>query len=150
MADLDKLSFKGTYDIAFADNTSNDITAGDMRDFSVDIADSFTQTKYASPSVAGSTITFDFGDRQRGVFALSTFSTPKTIAYSNASTAKEQHIVFIISDVAATLTFPSGTLMSDVRWASLTWTAAEVGKYKATAVYNGTNWYLEISQSVFV
>ena len=152
MADLDKNTFVGTYNTQFADNTSNDIIAQFLRDFSQDIADSFTQTKYDTPSIGGSTYTLNFGDRQRGIFILPSRAAATIVALSNAANAKELFIILTVSNVAATYEFQSAFVMSDVRWDSGTniITFVETGKYKGHAIYDGTNWVLEISQSVFV
>jgi len=156
MADLDKDTFVGTYASVsvgvFKDNTTNDIVPENMRDFTTDLGDSFTQTKYDAPAIGGSTYTLNFGNRQRGLFILASRSAATIIALSASTNAKEFDFVFTIGDIAATYAFPASFIMSDVRWDSGTniITFTETGKYKGRAIYDGANWILEIAQAPFV
>lgn len=156
MADLDKDTFVGTYASVstgvFKDNTTNDIIPEDMRDFTTDLGDSFTQTKYNTPSIGGSTYTLNFGSRQRGLFILATRSAATVVALAADTNAKECEFVLTIGDVAATYEFPAAFQMSDVRWDSGTniITFTETGKYLGRAIYDGANWIMEIAQAPFV
>lgn len=100
------------------------------------------------------TITLNFANKIRRNFAGATsFATPKTIAHSNDSNAVKYSFHFNITDVAAKLTFPAAYIMSDARWEAANpqeWEPADIGKYKATATYDGTNWWLEISPSPYI
>lgn len=108
----------------------------------------------SSVSTAGGTITLDFLSAYKMSFIGSaSFSTPKTIAHSNAGNAAEYDFMFEITNVAAKLTFPAAYIMSDARWEGSNpqeWEPTEVGKYKATATYDGINWWLEISAAPYV
>lgn len=48
-----------------------------------------------------------------------------------------------------TLTFPAEVIMNDVRFAAGVFTPVEEGKYLVTGFYDGTDWYVEISQSPY-
>lgn len=150
MADLDKNTYKGTYATGFADNTTQAIIASIMRQFKDDTADSFTQTKYASPSVAGGTITCDFGDRQRGVFVFAAISKAKVVAFSNASTAKELWISATVSDLAGTLEFDASVLFTDVRYETGELVLSQEGKVLIHAINDGTNWLAEVSPEYII
>lgn len=108
-------------------------------------------------SVSGGTITLDFN--QSGVGDLfkrkfvggANISADKTIAFSNDSNAMEFSFLFEITG-GFYLQWPSAVIMNDMRWDTSTqrWTAVDSGKYRAKADFDGTNWYVEISQSVFI
>lgn len=148
----------GSSGTQFPDNTTGLITEPIIRGFGEDLADSlvFKSTDYipVSVSTAAGTITLNFNNNATAnFFGSASFSTPKTIAHSNATNATKYDFTFNITDVAAKLTFPAGYIMSDVRWENSNaqeWEPAETGKYKATATYDGTNWWLEISASPYV
>ena len=107
-----------------------------------------------SVSTTGATITLNFSNNGTATFfGSASFATPKTIAHSNDTNAVKYVFAFQITNVAAKLTFPAAYIMSDVRWEGSNpqeWEPAEVGKYKATAIYDGTNWWLDISLSPYV
>lgn len=111
----------------------------------------------SSVSVSGGTITLDFnqvgvGDLFRRKFVGSANITAnKTVAFSNDTNAMEFSFLFQI-DAGFYLEWPSTVIMNDVRWDTSTqrWTALESGKYRGKADFDGTNWFLEISQSIFV
>lgn len=123
-----------------------------------DLADSVVMksTDFAPISVdtSGATITLNFNNNGTATFfGSASFATAKAIAHSNDSNAVKYDFTFQITDVAAKLTFPAGYIMSDIRWEAANpqeWEPAETGKYKATATYDGTNWWLEISASPYV
>lgn len=100
------------------------------------------------------TITLNFNSRPtRNFVGATSFSTPKTISHSNDGNAVRYEFTFEITDPAAKLTFPAAYIMSDVRWEAVNpqeWEPADIGKYKATATYDGTNWWLEISSAPYV
>lgn len=155
MAKRTKVQFKtlwGAASSTFADNTTGDISAEDIRDFAEDIADSFpadADGMVLSVSTSTGTITLNFDSTVERVFVGSaTFATPKTIALSNATYASVLEFIFAITNVAAVLTLPAAFIMNDVRWETTgnTWTPDQIGTYKARAVFDGTNWILDISQ----
>jgi hypothetical protein len=74
-----------------------------------------------------------------------------TWTLSNNTYAYKFTFLFEISGGLYVQTFPSSFIMNDVRWDSgaKTWTPQEEGKYKAEAWFDGTNWFLDISQSIY-
>lgn len=134
------------------------IGSDDFRTNVEDITDSVVMksTDFAPISVdtSGATITLNFSNNGTATFfGSASFATPKTIAHSNDGNAVKYDFMFQITNIAAKLTFPAGYIMSDVRWEAVNpqeWEPAETGKYKATATYDGTNWWLEISASPYV
>lgn len=111
-------------------------------------------TDLLSVSTSGSTITLTFGSgvlaHQRRFFGSASFATPKTIALASDSEANHFTFLFTITDVAATLTFPASFKSSDFRFASLVFTALEIGTYKMTADYDGNSWYVDFSPLPYV
>jgi len=102
----------------------------------------------ATVSTASGTIDFDFALKQaRKFLGSASFATAKSITFSNATNAVEFDFFFQITNVAAILTFPSSVIMNDVRWntSGQTWEASEIGIYKASALFDGTNWIMDIS-----
>lgn len=134
------------------------IGSDDQRVLTEDISDSFvnkaTDFTPVSVSTAGATITLNFSNNGIATFfGSASFATAKAIAHSNDSNAVKYDFTFNITNTNAKLTFPAGYIMSDVRWEQTNpqeWEPAETGKYKATATYDGTNWWLEISPSPYV
>ena len=108
----------------------------------------------ATPSTASGTITFDFELKQKRTFWGSAgFATPKTIAFANDSEAKEFYFVLNITSGAAILTFPSTVTMDDSRWEATgakEWEPSGTGSFKGHAIFDGTNWNIDISQNVYV
>jgi hypothetical protein len=148
----------GTAATSFPDNTTGAITELIMRTFGKDLSDSFfnksTDLTPVSTDTTGATITLNFANNPvRNFFGSASFATAKAIAHSNAGNAVKYDFMFEITNTNAKLTFPAGYIMSDVRWEQTNpqeWEPAETGKYKATATYDGTNWWLEISASPYV
>lgn len=145
----------GSLGSIFPDNTTGLISEGDMRQFGEDIADSFsnlTSSSYIDTLAVvttGGTITLNFASKADRIFVGATsFATAKIIDPTNDTVAKRLQFIFTITNVAAVLTFPSDFIMNDVRWNTGTqeWTPDETGTYKTEAVYDGTNWILDISQ----
>lgn len=105
-------------------------------------------------STSSGTITFDFALKQtRKFLGSASFSTPKTIAFSNDSVGLEFDFVLQIGNVAAILTFPSTVTMQDIRWeasGAKQWQPDATGFFKGHAIFDGTNWRLDISQSPYV
>lgn len=106
-------------------------------------------------STTGGTITLNFASEEQRIFVGSaSFSGPKTVALSNATNAKRFEFLFQITSVAAVLTFPSEFIgdTADTRWnaGANTWTSDfATGVFRATAIYNGTNWILDISNAPY-
>lgn len=99
----------------------------------------------ATPSTAGSTITLDMNNQIQRLFVGSaSFATPKTLAISNTTNALVFNFHFQITNIAATLTLPSGWLMSDALFASNVWTPVTTGLYELGGSFDGTNWKIKI------
>ena len=101
----------------------------------------------SSTSTAGATITLDLNSLTQKMFTGSaTFSTSKTIAFSNATNALVFNFQFEITSVAGTLVFPSNVVMSDTNWntSTQTWTPPNTGQYECGGTYDGTNWKVKI------
>lgn len=136
----------------FKTGQSRGIGSDDMRTFVTDIT---TLTDLPSQALAsdevdtsGATLTLDFnGSKHRLFVGSASFATSKTIALSNSTNALIFTFSFEISNVAATLIFPSTFTMSDPRWTDSTHTLnlnPDTGKFKLKAEYNGTDWYMEL------
>lgn len=108
-------------------------------------------------STAGATITLDFALAGVGNLFKRKFTGSavidgnRNIALDNDGNAVELTFFFEVDDLHV-FTFPAEFIMSDVRWDSgaNTFTPLDIGKYKAKAEFDGSNWFLEISQSIFV
>ncbi len=126
-----------------------------VRNMIVNMIDSFSLLlDIVTPSTAGGTITFDFALKQKRTFwGFTSFATAKTIAFANDSEAKEFDFVLNITSGSAILTFPSTVLMTDSRWevtGAKQWQPNAAGSFKGHAVFDGTNWLVDISQEVYV
>ncbi len=162
MAELSKADYEGKYNHPstglFKDNTTNDIEAEDVRAEVEDTSDSFVnridEMDIFSVDTTGATLTLDFGSGvlaySKRFFGSASFATPKTIALGNNTNANHFTFIFTITDVAATLTFPSGFKSSDSRFSSLVFTSLETGTFKMTADYDGTSWYCDFSALPYV
>ncbi len=107
-------------------------------------------TRRTIVSTATSTLTFDFSSRLKVVFVPNdVLASPQDVVFSNTDNAVEFDFIFQIFDVAAVITFPAGVGMNDVRWdsGSQEWTPDGTGYFKAHGVYNGSAWFVDISQS---
>lgn len=101
-----------------------------------------------SVSTAGGTITLNFGDEEQRIFVGSaSFSAAKAVALSNSSNARRLDFIFTITNTNAILTFPASFVMNDVRWdtSSQEWEPDQTGTFKASAIFDGTNWIMDIS-----
>jgi len=159
MAELSKSDYENKYNNGttglFKDNITEDIEAVDVRAEVEDTADSFVnrldEMALFSVDTTGATITLTFGNGvlayQRRFRGSASFSTPKTIALAFNTNANHFTFIFEITDVAATLTFPSGFLSNDAfsRWSSLVFTSLETGIFKVTGDLYGSSWILEFS-----
>lgn len=97
-------------------------------------------------SIASSTITLDMnGQYQRMFIGSGTFATGKTMAVTNASNARVFDFHFEVTSTSATMTLPTGWLMSDANFASHVWTPPATGKYEMTATYDGNFWKVKIA-----
>lgn len=161
MAELNKANFIDRYNNSgtglFRAGQSRGIGSDDTRDLVQYLADSFLnsvtdQLETLSINTTNPTITLFFQDcRDRIFFGASSFATAKTIDFDSATNALRFSFIFEITNVAAVLTFPSSVVMSDARWdnTAKAWTSVDIGKFKADAVFDGTNWYIEISKYPF-
>lgn len=150
-------TFKALYGATgstFPDNTTGQISEGDMRTFGETIADSaLAPIDRKTVSTGSGTITLDFESFVWRLFIGSaSFATPKTIALDNSSNAVVFTALLNITNVAAVLTFPSTFKMSDARWDSTgkTFQPLDTGIYKITAEYDGTNWFADVSNSTYI
>lgn len=138
----------GASGTVFPDNTTGEISEGDMRDFGEDGADSFAMMDDFAPlsvDTSGSTITLAFSSSpQKNFKGSASFAVPKTIAHSGDTNAARHTFSFEITNVAAVLTLPNTYLMSDVRFDGDDWMPDQVGKFKLIADYDGTNWIAEM------
>jgi len=94
-------------------------------------------------STAGSTITLDLNNQYQRMFVGSnTFATGKTMAITNTTNNRVFDFHFEITSTSATLTLPTGWLMSDANWnnGSHLWTPPATGKYEMSVTYDG-NYY---------
>jgi hypothetical protein len=142
----------------FKTGQSRGIGSDDMRTLITDLTDSLfniiTDALPVSADTSGATITLNFSNNAAPTFfGSASFATAKAIAHSNDANGAKYSFHFQITDPDAKLTFPAAYIMSDVRWEAVNpqeWEPADIGKYKATATYDGTNWWLEISASPYV
>jgi hypothetical protein len=118
------------------------LTSTDWSTFNRNVLDQTTS------STASGTITLDLNNQIQRIFVGSaTFATSKTMALSNSTNALVFNFHFEVTNVAATLVFPSTWLMSDTNFntGSDTWTPPSTGKYEMGGTYDGTNWKIKIS-----
>lgn len=139
----------------FKAGQTNGISSEDMRELVTDIT-SLTDIPITAASAnlntdsadtTGATITLDFDSGSDYIFVGSaSFATAKTIALSNDTNALRFAFHFQITNVAAVLEFPSSFTMSDARWndSDHEWTSLDIGKFKAKAEFDGSDWNLEI------
>jgi hypothetical protein len=82
---------------------------------------------------------------ERSFNGSASFSTPKTIAFLQATKAKEFKGFINITDVAAVLTWPASVKMSSGLWLNgpKTWTPEYTGEYKFIGHFNGTTWHVD-------
>lgn len=102
----------------------------------------------ATTVTTGGTITLDCNSQKKRVhLGSATFATPKTIALSNTTNARQFFFLFQITNVAAVLTMPSDFLLNDPNWdeSANTWTPTDVGRYILAGYFDGTNWWVNIS-----
>lgn len=158
MATRLKSNFSGFYNNPstglFKTNTTKDIGSDDARSLVTDLVDSFWQTSVTNPPITTGNVDFDFQGCEKGLFVIATnLSTATTITLLNTSLAREFTFIVNVTNVAGTLTFPAGFIMSDVRWEESNpqeFIFGDTGKYKGHAWYDGTNWILDIAQSPYV
>lgn len=138
--------------------SANDGTGDPLRTAFSKTQDNFTELYAAvsalsnidilSVSTAGGTITLNFASEEQRIFVGSaSFATAKAVALSNDSIARRLDFIFTITNVNAVLTFPAAFVMNDVRWntSSQEWEPDQTGTFKASAIFDGTNWIMDIS-----
>lgn len=119
-------------------------------------ASQLTAIEYGIISVdtSGSTLALDFGAiaqaYSRSFVGSASFATAKNVTLPNSTNANHFTLIFEITDVAATLTFPAGFKSSDSRFLSLVFTSDEIGIFKLTADFDGTSWYADFSPLPYV
>jgi len=121
----------------------------------VNLAVGINEVGFTDLGTGSGTLDLNFGDAYIGFFRGQTsFATAKNVTTSVDSNAFQFHFSFQISNVAATLTFPSGYTgdSSDPRWDSTNrrWTADSIGKYKVVGTFDGAEWKVEFSTGPFL
>lgn len=161
MSQISRAAFNTAYAAIaglFADNTTRDISEADMRAMLTDLKDSVLfSLDDALPGpqsvvVSSSPITLTLNKNNLVFFNAAAIGGARTWALSVTGGVVEFTFLFEISGGLYVQTMPSSFIMSDVRWddGAKTWTPIEQGKYKAKGLYNGTNWFLEISPSTYL
>lgn len=164
MAQYNETNYKSLYGSSgsiFPDNTVGAISEGDMRQFGQDSADSLMfKSVYGLDLVTvdttPGTLEFDFELKQQRIFKCSPAfgGTSKVINLSNFTNALKFTFIFELSGGAG-ITFVSigsGIRMDDARW-SLgpdIWIEPGDGKFLGEATYDGTDWFIKISQGPYV
>jgi len=100
-----------------------------------------------STSTSGGTITLDLNSHIQTIhIGSASFSSSKTIAFSNTTNALVFNFHFEVTNVAGTVVWPSNTYMADINWntGSNTWTPPAIGQYECGGTYDGTNWKVKI------
>jgi len=145
----------GSSGTIFPDNTTAQISEGDVRAFGEDSADSLvflTNMSVKAINTSGASAAINLNSGKSVNFAGDTIITSAfTFSISNTTNASYFNLIFAITGVPV-ITFPgSAWLMNDIRWnnGARTWTPVEEGLYKLTALWNGTYWFVDISQSSY-
>lgn len=98
----------------------------------------------ASVSTAGATITLDFENRiRKGFYGSASFSTPKTLAFSNDTNARVLDAFFFDIDAGGSLAITG--YMADGRRVAGVWTPYDAGRYVMWGYKNATDWHLFVS-----
>ena len=158
MAQLSKAAFLSKFNALFADNITRDISEADIREFTLDIKDSclfgLDDALHGPQSVvvSSSPITLTLNKNNLIFFNAAAIGGARTWALSVTGGVVQFTFLFEISGGLYVQTMPSNFILSnsDPRWDGSAWTPLEQGKYKATGFYDGTNWFVEISQSTFI
>ena len=146
-------SLYGTSGSQFPDNTTGLITETIVRAFGQDIADSLVfRLPPQSVSVISDVTLNCKGSDDLVFYNAAAIGGARTWSLTNSSNAKKFTFLFEISGGLYVQTMPASFIMSDVRWddGAKTWTPIEQGKYKAVGLFDGTNWFLEISPSTYL
>lgn len=161
MAELNKSDYESKYNHIstglFKDNTTEDIEASDVRAEVEDTADSFVnrldEMALFSVDTTGSTLTLTFGNGvlsyQRRFKGSASFSAAKDVVLAFNTNANHFTFIFEITDLAAVLDFGAGStfISGDTRFTSADqkFTPDDIGKFKITADFDGTNWLLDFN-----
>lgn len=98
----------------------------------------------SSVSTAGATITLDFESRVRkGFYGSASFSSPKTLAFSNDTNARVLDAFFFDIDAGGSLAITG--YMADGRRVAGVWTPYDAGRYVMWGYKNATDWHLFVS-----
>lgn len=98
----------------------------------------------SSVLTSGSTITLDFENRVRkGFYGSASFSTPKTLAFSNDTNARVLDAFFFDIDAGGSLAITG--YMADGRRVAGVWTPFDAGRYVMWGYKNATDWHLFVS-----
>ena len=96
----------------------------------------------ATPDVSGGVINLPMTNQEM-IFVLGNIVEAKTFTFSD-NKAKKFSIKIPITVLPAPLTWPASVVMSDSRKVGQVWTPEEIGTFYGKAVFDGTNWLLEI------
>lgn len=77
--------------------------------------------------------------------------SPKTWQLVGSDSTLMIIILFNLTGLYAQ-TFPSNFIMNDVRWNTITkvWTPQDAGNYKAVGIYDGVNWWIDITGATYI
>ena len=94
-------------------------------------------------------IALDFGNDSEVTFVASApIGAIRTWQLVNSANAKKMYILFSITGAAPETyaqTFPNNFKMNNPDWdKNNAWTPYQIGDYKATAIYDGVNWWMDI------
>ncbi len=105
--------------------------------------------KRISINTAPATIVFNMlGEKQVLFVGSPVINANKILQVTGVGTAIELLFIFTL-DAVRTITMPANFIMSDVRFDNATkvWTPFYGGKYKARALFDGGDWWLEITDA---
>jgi len=94
-------------------------------------------------------IALDFSNKAEVIFVASApIGTNKSWQLINNANATKAYILFTITGAAPETyaqTFPNNFKMNNPDWdKNNAWTPYQIGDYKATAIYDGVNWWMDI------
>jgi hypothetical protein len=148
---LSYVDFLAKWAALFPDNTTELISAEDMRDFRQDIADSFMNFFDGAISqaltVSSSPVAVDMAGYKKIFFTgATTINSIRTWTISNDSTSQEFDITITIGATLPAQTFPATFKMPYQigEWVSPVWTPLAEGVYHFIGRKNGSNWDVRV------
>lgn len=101
-------------------------------------------------TTSSSTLVFNFTSKSMMTFTGSVpLSGSKTFSFINVSLATRFEFLFEISSLVTSFDI-SAFFTSDSRVTSTIWEPLLVGKYKMVGTYDGTKWWIDISQGIYI